>query len=216
MRRSHSNSKTVLANFALTFAKAMLVVALMLFLMISPPTKQDDGVKPKIEYLISMDWPGNLDYDVDIWMRDPNGNLLSYGKKEVGFLTLERDDMGSSNNTIEINGQLVTKLTNEELVSIRGFLPGEYIVNVHLYSAKNNMTYGAPVEPFPVTIKIQKMNPTVTIVYQGTVTLKFIRQEVHAVRFTLSSDGSISNINNDLPIMIRNAPDPGTNITITH
>ena len=201
-RRRHDDTEIALANFSLTFAKALLVFCVILFLMINPNQKKEDGVKPKIEYLITMSWPPELDYDVDVWIRDPDGNVLYYNNKEVGFLNLERDDLGKTNNTVMIQGIEVTVVNNEELVSIRGFNPGEYVINAHLYTA-NKISQPDPVTPFKVTLTIQKMNPMVTIVYQGYAVIDTVRQEVHLVRFTMGSDGNMKSLTNELPTSIR-------------
>src|SRR4051812_7586512 len=93
LRHSQDGREIALANFALTFAKALLVFCVVLFLLISP-RQGEDGVKPKAEFLITVDWTGEGRYDVDTWMRLPSGNRVSYSNKESGSVFLERDDMG--------------------------------------------------------------------------------------------------------------------------
>jgi hypothetical protein len=201
--RRHDDTETALANFALTFAKALLVFSVMLFLMINPQQQKTDGVRPKLEYLMTMDWPVDLDYDVDVWVRDPNGNILYYSNKEVGFLVLERDDLGKKNNTVMVNGQPVTIQNNEELVGIRGFNPGGYVVNAHLYSIAGVTNANTPVPPFKVHLKIQKINPIVKTMWEGDATISFVKQEVHLVRFTMLGDGRLVEITNEMPVMLR-------------
>jgi len=201
-RRRHDDTEIALANFSLTFAKALLVFCVILFVMINPAKKDSDGVKPKIEYLITLSWPKDLDYDVDIWIKDPDGQIIYYDKKEVGFLNLERDDLGTKNNTVQVGQKIVTVVTNEELVSIRGFKPGEYVINAHLYSAESSPV-PRPVSPFRVNIIIQRMNPSVSISYEGSAEIVGVRQEVHLVRFNLNSDGDASGFSNDLPVYLR-------------
>lgn len=201
-RKRHDDTEVALANFALTFAKALLVFCVILFVMINPSQKTTEGVKPKIEYLITMSWPKELDYDVDIWIRDPEGKIIYYDKKEVGFVNLERDDLGTKNNTIQVGQKIVTVVNNEELVSFRGFKPGEYVINAHLYSAESDSAV-RPVPPFKVKLTIQKMNPNVETVYEGNAELSEVRQEVHLVRFNLSSEGMASEITNEMPTFVR-------------
>ncbi len=71
--------------------------------------------------------------------------------------------------------------------TIRGILPGEYVVNVHQYRA-------AGFVPVPVTIRVEKLNPKVTLVFYGTVDLDYTGQERTAVRFTVAGDGSVSGV----------------------
>lgn len=207
--RHHDDTAEALANFSLTFAKALLVFCVILFLMISPETKKSDGIKPKMEYLISVEWPGEIDYDVDIWMKDPDGHVLYYGNKEVGFMNLERDDLGAINNQFEIDGKTVKAPYHEELVAIRGFRAGEYILNVHLYRAgkiETNGNRGTGVQPVEVKVKIEKLNPTISTKYVGSVILDKVGQEEHVVRFEMAEDGELRNVSKELPVMIRERP----------
>lgn len=201
-RRLHDDTEAALANFALTFAKALLVLCFVIFVMISPDTKKDDGIKPKMEYMIIMDWPGDLDYDVDIWIRDPEGRIVFYGNREAGFLNLERDDLGKWNDTVIVDGQPTVVSVNQEIVAVRGIQPGEYVINVHLFRA-NRVSYEGDVPPFKVDIRIEKLNPTVRTVYRGSVTLRRIRDEVHVTRFTMTPSGEVLNTFSDLPIYLR-------------
>lgn len=211
-RRRHDDTETALSNFALTFAKALLVFCVILFVMISPETKKSDGLKPKMEYMISVEWDGARDYDVDTWIRDPDSNTLYYGNKEVGFLNLERDDLGALNNTFEIDGKLVTAPYHQELVAVRGFRPGEYVLNVHLYRAGEVKTDGAGstrgthVEPIEVTIRIEKLNPTSSTKFVGKVLLTQVGEEKHVVRFTMTEDGDLKDVSTELPVLIRERP----------
>lgn len=203
-RLKHDDTETALANFALTFAKALLVFCVVLFLMIAPPKKEEAGVKPKMEYLISISWPINVDADVDVWLRDPDGNIIWYGNKEAGLINLERDDMGRRNNKMMVGDREIIKLTNEELISFRGFKPGEYIINVHLYSYGIAFNYGEPLAaPLPIQVTITKMNPSVTVVWAGNATLEYLRQETHVVRFILDEDGRTSGFETEMPVMLR-------------
>ena len=81
-----------------------------------------------------------------------------------------------SNDTIVINGQKVVNPLNQEVVTIRGFAPGEYTVNVHYYETKNG-------EPINVNVSVVKVNPRAEVVYYGTVTLQRKGDEATAVRF---------------------------------
>jgi hypothetical protein len=70
---------------------------------------------------------------------------------------------------------------------MRGILPGEYVVNVFHYLANG-------VDPVPVTVTIERLNPTVEVVYSGTVTLDHRGDEKTAIRFTLDKDGVPSHL----------------------
>jgi hypothetical protein len=215
-RRKVDDTADAITNFALTFAKAVLVTCFALFLMISPEQKKDDGVKPKMEFMITMEWATELNYDVDIWMRDPDGKMLYYSNKEVGFLNLERDDLGWKNNTVVVDGKKVVVPNNQEIVAIRGIRPGEYVVNAHLYAVRSGQASGNgnrdssggdtgyhPVPPFDVKLRIDKLNPRVKKVFEGSSTISNNREEVHLIRFTVTPEGEVVNLTKELPVKLR-------------
>jgi hypothetical protein len=77
---------------------------------------------------------------------------------------------------------------NQEIVSIRGIQPGEYVVNLHLYRADGD-------QPVPATIKIEKLNPKVQLVFFGPLTLTAQGDEQTAARFSLTADGRVQDLN---------------------
>jgi hypothetical protein len=199
MRRKGSDTETALANFGLTFAKSLLVFCVILFTMISPEAKKE-GIKPKLEFMITMEWPGDLDYDVDIYVRDPEGNIMFYNNREVGFLNLERDDLGRSNNVVVVDGKEVrASKFHEEIVSIRGFMAGEYVVNVHLFNSK----IGGQSVPCPITVTMTKFNPSINEIFKQDVVLDHEGEEKHITRFTMTEDGRITHLDKSLPVSLR-------------
>ena len=202
MRRFHPGHDSVevaLANFSLTFAKALLVFCVILFMLINPQNGQD-GVKPKAEFIITVDWPGKGRNDVDTWLRLPNGSRVNFQNKESGVVFLERDDLGQDCKSTTMDGRLIDAC--EEITTLRGIDPGEYILALHLFSS-DGASKSAPTTPFPVTVKIEKLNPTVKIVWKTTVTLDTIREERDLVRFSILRDGSVTDFEtSDLPHMI--------------
>ena len=100
---------------------------------------------------------------------------------------LDRDDRGLSNDTIVINGQKVVNPLNQEVVTIRGFAPGEYTVNVHYYDTRNG-------EPVDVNVSVVKVNPRAEVVYYGTVTVARKGDEATAVRFSVERDGRVASV----------------------
>jgi hypothetical protein len=74
------------------------------------------------------------------------------------------------------------------VVTLRGFAPGEYTVNVQYYESRN----GRPVD---VTVSLVKVNPRAEVAYYGTVRLPAKGAERTAVRFTVSPDGALSDVN---------------------
>ncbi|HKD25490.1 MAG TPA: hypothetical protein VKC66_06190, partial [Xanthobacteraceae bacterium] len=111
-----------------------------------------------------------------------------YHEREAGFMVLDRDDRGGLNNSITVNGRKVMSPIRQETVSIRRIVAGEYTVNVNYYLA----TTTAPV---PVSVKIEKVNPAVEVVYYDTIMLDHMGQEKTAARFRIAEDGKVLDVN---------------------
>jgi hypothetical protein len=176
--------------FSVMLFKALQVVAFLFFialLAISPEAK-DGKIDSKAEFLVTMDWPDNHPDDLDLFVQDPAGNIAWYRHREAGFLVLDRDDRGGANDFIVVNGKKIASPIREEIVTIRGIVPGEYTVNVSHFQA----TTGNPV---PATIKVQKLNPTAQVVFDDIVVVDHTGDEKTAVRFTLDTDGKVIDVN---------------------
>ena len=77
---------------------------------------------------------------------------------------------------------------NQETVTVRGLQSGEYVVNLLHYKSNFN-------EPLPVTVKVEKLNPTVELVYYGKHYLNGVGDEATAVRFFVNGEKRISETN---------------------
>ena len=159
------------------------------FVMINP-SRQNANTESKAEFIITVTWPYDQDNDVDVYIEDPKSHLVSFARREDGLMHLDRDDLGHRNDTIQTPDGPITYNENREIVSIRGILPGEYIVNVHMYHMNS-------VEPCPVTIQLDKINPF-KIVTTKTVVLKIKADEKTAFRFTVNQNGDVIDVN-ELP-----------------
>jgi hypothetical protein len=152
------------------------------------PEMLTGNVDLRAEYIITMTWPDNHPDDIDLYVEDPGGNIAWYNNPEAGLLNLDRDDRGNYRDTIVINGERIQNPLNQEIVTLRGIVAGEYVVNVHHYVANG-------IDPVPVSIKVERVNPSLQLVYYGTVELSQRGQERTVLRFTLDADGNPSNIN---------------------
>ena len=155
-------------------------------LFINPITKLGN-VNMKAEYIITVDWKDSLPDDIDLWVKDPNGEIVSYLKKDAGWLHLDRDDRGIVNDKIIIDGKEVIYPINREVVTLRGIIPGEYVVNLYLYDHRSN----SPVE---AKIIIEKVNPSLRLVFVGDVVLKNEDTELTITKFRLDSEGNFKSI----------------------
>ena len=50
-------------------------------------------------------------------------------------------------------------------------------------------------QPVPVTVKVEKINPKVSVVYYGNVTLNKKGDEKTVLRFDIDSSGAVTGIN---------------------
>ena len=160
----------------------------VLAVMFMNPIAKKGIIDPKAEYLITVTWPDNNPDDVDAWVEDPDGNLVWFRSRDAGLVHLDRDDRGLINDTLDINGRIIQNPLNQEVVTIRGVIPGEYVVNVHYYASTTR-------QPVPVTVRVDKVNPSLEVVYYDTFTLVNMGEEKTALRFSLDPDGRVYGIN---------------------
>lgn len=170
----------ILIAFVFCFIIAMLAM--------NPQAKKAGDVPAKAEFIITVTWPDNDPNDIDTWVQDPGGNLVWFKERESGLMHLDRDDRGSVGDTLIVNGREIVNPLNQEVVTLRGFAPGEYTVNVQYYETRNR-------QPVDVTVSLVKVNPRAEVAYYGTVKLPAKGAERTAVRFTVGADGALSDIN---------------------
>ncbi len=193
-RRESADAFTDLLFNALLGFVFMFAVAVIFM----NPIAKTGVIDTKAEYLITVTWPDGNPSDVDTWTQDPGGNLIWYAAKESGLMHLDRDDTGTTRDVITVNGATVYNPLNQEIVSIRGIVPGEWTVNVQMYAYDPGdlAPSGADgIVPIPVTVKVEKVNPTVRVVFYGTIELRGQGDEVTAVRFTIQPNGDVTDVN---------------------
>ena len=95
----------LLFNLILGFAFLFIVA----FFLINDPT-EDKDVEAKVEYMIIMDWDGNRDIDMDLWVQSPSG-LVGFRSPNIGYVNLDRDDLGHRNDSIINKAVSYTHLT---------------------------------------------------------------------------------------------------------
>src|SRR5580698_110021 len=182
--------------------KALQVISLMFFIVLLAvsPDDKNGKVDSKAEFLITMDWPDNHPDDLDLYVQDPVGNIAWYRHREAGFLVLDRDDRGGANDFIVVNGRKIASPIREEIVTVRGIVPGEYTVNVSHFQA----TTAQPVE---ATVKVQKLNPTAQVIFDNVISVDHTGDEKTAVRFTLDQAGNVIDVNSRPKSLIENFGD---------
>ena len=185
--------------FSVMLFKALQVVAFLFFiaLLAITPESKEGKIDSKAEFIITLDWPDNHPDDLDLFVQDPPGNIAWYRHREAGFMVLERDDRGGANDFILVNGKKIASPIREEIVTIRGLVPGEYTVNVSHFQATT-------AEPVAATVKVQKLNPTTQVVFDNTVVVDHTGDEKTAVRFMLDAGGKVVDVNSRPKSLIEN------------
>lgn len=152
------------------------------------PVAKKGIVETKAEYLVTVTWPDGRPDDIDVWVEDPSGGLVWFRNRDAGLVHLDRDDRGMLNDVIVVNGRELENPLNQEVVTIRGVVPGEFIVNVHYFATETD-------QPVPVTVRVDRVNPMLEVAWYGTLTLEKKGDEKTALRFRINEDGSVGGIN---------------------
>ena len=147
-----------------------------------------------------MTWDDESGDDIDLWVRDPNGHIVSFRNRGIGFMHLDRDDLGLSNDKVQgPDGKIIYVYRNKEVVSLRGYSEGKYTVNVHVYNKKpwkDKKMYRSNIK-----VELIKLNP-----YSEVAQAEFIAvgrgQEFTAFHFTLDADGKVIKLSDEREPMI--------------
>jgi hypothetical protein len=176
--------------------KAITFMFFVSFAMINP-VAESGKVDPKAEMMITVNWPDGSPDDVDTYVADPAGNVVWYHRREAGLMHLDRDDRGMFRDVIELNGETIENPLNQEIISFRGLSDGEYTVNIVHYIANGGT--------LPVQVKVEKLNPKVTLVFYDTINLSGTGDEQTAVRFTLEGPevNDVNNLQRGLVVLTR-------------
>lgn len=166
----------------------LLAFACLFVLAFSLMNQNKKTPETKAAYLLTFTWDKALDNDVDAYVEDPEGNLVCFVRREDGLMHLDRDDLGHKNDVVETKFGKIVFNENKEIVTLRGTSVGEYCVNVHAY----NFNHDKPTE---VTVQLEKVSPTYSVLVQRKVTLLKNGDEKTAFRFRINGRGELDGIN---------------------
>ena len=162
------------------------VFLFMLAFMLINPVAKKETIKPKAEYFITLEWDGEKPYDLDIWVKDNLGHVVSFRRPDDALIHLERDDLGTINDTYyDSDGKLVYLKENRETVAIRTSEPRNYLVTIHFYNARKN-----PAPLVHATVKLIKINPY-REEYHKKLFFSQEGQELPAMVFRIDYNGSV-------------------------
>ena len=187
----------LLFNILVGFAFLFIIA----FLLIKPEAKKKDFDR-NAEFVIVMEWDKEAKGDIDLYVEDPLGSICSFRLNVANFMHLDKDDLGSVNDTVvNADGTISTVTINREVITIRGIIAGEYIVNAHYYSERDYSNIDNRIEmgtsprrkkskELTVKIELHKVNPY-TIMWVGEKKFHGKGQEETFVRFRLDKDGTV-------------------------
>ena len=194
----------MLFNILVGFAFLFIVA----FLLIKPEAKKEDFER-KAEFVIIMEWDHDQPDDIDLYVQDPMQTKAHFRLPIANFMYLDKDDLGFANDVVKSVDGTITKVNiNREVVTIRGIIPGEYIINAHYYSEREwtgarlntnpedmgditPKTYVQKSKSNDLTVKIElhRVNPY-KIWWVGEKTFTHRGQEETFLRFTIDSEGN--------------------------
>ena len=188
----------LLFNILLGFAFLFIIA----FLLIKPEAKKKDFDR-RAEFVIILEWDHDAPDDLDLYVQDPTNDKVSFRLPIANYMHLDKDDLGARNDTIiNADGSTSTVMINREVVTIRGIMAGEYIINAHYYSTR--VYNGSQLEPdertvdyrnkpqsdLTVKIELHKVTPY-GVLWAGEKKFTHRGQEETFLRFRLDTDGNI-------------------------
>jgi hypothetical protein len=205
--------RTAYIDLLINLLTGTVVLFILTTLLIAPITKNTEGIKKNADYVLTLEWPNEIDCDVDMWVRDPQNNIVSYKFMEAGLMYFERDDMGKRRSVYEVDGKvIVIDPDNKEFVTLRGTFPGEYVVNLHVYSCLDKATNqalpaGSAIE-LPVIVEVVRINPSFVVVKHIEMKIDSVWQEKTAIRFVMDDKKNILRFKSDFVSIITGSKNP--------
>jgi hypothetical protein len=182
MRKTYYNN-TAFLDLLFNFLLATTILLVIAVSFIIKQSKAD--IKTKAEFVVTIDWTGEHDNDVDIWIEDPAENLLWYKQKEVGVMHLDRDDLGHTGDTHQtLDGEVSIIKINHEIATIRGCIEGEWVINLHLYRQGTK-------EPTTTKISLIKLNPRATVIFSKEFEMATYWEQITVARIFMTNSGKI-------------------------
>jgi hypothetical protein len=174
----------------------MLVAILFLLKAEEEETKMRP---PNTLYEVILTWDGNSEDDLDLYVQAASGHIVSFNNREGGegsLISLNHDALGKSrNNSLAKDAEGKVVGFNEEIVAFRGATEGDNIVNVHVYSKKDETSTQA-------TITLIKIKPYKEIVLKKRI-FNATGDEKTAFRFRTDKNGEVVEVN-ELPANLLN------------
>jgi hypothetical protein len=199
MKFDGDGSNTAFLDIIMNMMMVFMVLFALAALQIRPEVKEKR--KPVLptdgKFALVLTWPDKSKSDVDLYVMDPTGRVAFFRQRDVGLMNLEYDDLGQRSDMQDTAHGKIAIEKNMERTILRGVVPGEYVVNVHMYSMLEH-------EPIDVTVRLFRLIGDDTEIIKKTKRLTFHGHEVTMFRFTLTADNQVRNVNEmERPIVSR-------------
>ena len=176
----------LLFNILVGFAFLFIIA----FLLIKPEAKKEDFNR-RAEFVVVMEWDNDASGDIDLYVEDPTNKQVSFRYHNHNFMHLDKDDLGAMNDSVvNADGTISTVKINREVVTIRGIIKGEYVINGHYYSLRSYDKIKPKKPAITVRVELHKVNPY-SIMWVGEKLFNHRGQEETFLRFRLDKDGNI-------------------------
>ncbi len=169
---------TVFRDVILLALSGFVAVVLILLPHLHPPVEAKEAPPPG-NVVIEINWPSEIDADVDLWVEAPGDRPVGYSNKGGRVFNLLRDDLGQFRDLTDVN---------YEVAYSRGVVEGEYTINLHLYRNKSAIL------PVPVTMvaSVKRSNgANLKRLTSAKVELGYTGEEITVIRFALNKTGEI-------------------------
>ncbi len=131
--------------FFVDFPTLLLSIFAALFILTEAPTRKPPTIDTPGVLAITDSWAAHSNNDIDIYVRDPVGNVVYFADTSEGLMHLEQDDLGAAVTGMQTlpNGRVVRATYNGERVVLTGAVPGEYVVNIQVQPERSRHDSGA-------------------------------------------------------------------------
>lgn len=138
---------------------------------------EEQGERSAGDISVYVFWPDGIDVDIDTHLLDPTGEHTFFASRGGRVWNLLRDDLGLSHDVSS---------RNFENAYARAAIPGDYIVNVHVYRK------GSFIGPIAVEAEIRFGSTAGTrVAFNRRLELTHLGDEDTLFRFTIGADGHL-------------------------
>lgn len=172
---------TVFRDVIMLALAGFVVIVLLLLPHLNPPAEAGkEPIAPPGNLVVEIRWPDDLDVDVDLWVQAPGDTPVGFSNKGGDIFNLLRDDRGHLNDVSNLN---------YEVSYSRGIPEGEYTVNLHYYTARQELSGPVPVEVI-VSLKASDSAPAKQIL-ASKAEVSEVGDEITVFRFDLNENGKL-------------------------